>query len=139
MYQNMQNYRNGVVWLLVTFHKTVLSKIVKNIKKFRQEWMEYHRKTLQKLIKPTRLWNCTASTYFQLQTSFKLWTNQKTWNCKSGICMFLLSFTVSRYYNIIFRPFLFLFRVYNGCVLRNLQEARVGDVITRVEEQWNVN
>ncbi len=40
-----------------------------------------------------------------------------------------------RYYSFIFTPFLFLFRFYDGCVLRNLQQARVGDVITRGEKQ----
>ncbi len=43
-----------------------------------------------------------------------------------------------RYYSFSFMSFLFLFRFYNGCVLQNLQEAWVGDVIAWVEKQWNV-
>ncbi len=40
-----------------------------------------------------------------------------------------------KYYSFTFMPFLFLFRFYNGCVLRNLQETRVGDVIARVKKR----
>ncbi len=74
----------------------------------------------------------------QLQTSFKLSTRQKTLNYLSCIYMFLLSLLFLRCYDCSFMSFLFLFKFYNGCVLWNPQEARVGDVIAGVEKQWNV-
>ncbi len=40
-----------------------------------------------------------------------------------------------RYRSFSFMLFLPLFRFYNGCVLRNPLQARVGDVISRMEKQ----
>ncbi len=44
--------------------------------------------------------------------------------------MFLLSFTIIEILALVLKLFLFLFRFYNGCVVRNVLQATVSHMTT---------
>ncbi len=96
------------------------------------------RNNSQKMIKPTHCLNLCC--FHIVSASDYIQTLNKTEDSELFILysLFCYLWPFSRYYNFSFMVFLFLFRFYNGCVMRNLQQVRVGDVITTVKEQWNV-
>ncbi len=134
----MGNYRK---WCAMTFgniSQTVFVKIAKNNnKKIPWQWM----------------WNCgnfakNYQTHLSLNLSYfhivlasdfiKTLNKKEVFELLILYSRFRYLLTFLIYHSVSFMLFLFLFTFFNGCVLWNLQEARVGDVIARVQEQWNM-